>query len=454
MAGPAAVKAKKRSIRDVMNGLGRPRVRIMLALGFASGLPFMLTAATLGYWLRDYGTSLKAIGFISWVGLAYSFKFLWAPIVDRVTPPGLGWLGRRRSWALLTQLVLGAGLIGMAIIGPQGGLGALGAAALVVAFASATQDIAIDALRIEAAEDDEELGLFTGAFQLGYRLAVLASDALILIVAQHFGWPLSYGLMAALMLIGVTATLLQKEPAAAEKAMTKQRPLWTPRGLGDAIVGPFVSFFKTYGLMALVMLFMITLYRLPEFLMGPMATPFYHDLGLSKDFVGGIRLTTGLAGTLCGIAGGGLLAAGLGHMRGLMVGAVLQGAAIASFSILAFTGGDPRLFAAVMFFDNFGVGAAGVLLVTYMSSLTSIGYTATQYALLSSTYTWVGKTLKGFSGATVEGLQASHGLMGAYAIFFIGCGLFGLPALLLCLLLQRLRPAEAVATAPDPAPAE
>jgi PAT family beta-lactamase induction signal transducer AmpG len=448
----ATATNKKRGIREVMSGLSRPRVRVMLALGFASGLPFMLTAATLGYWLRDYGTSLKAIGFISWVGLAYSFKFLWAPVVDRVTPPGLGWLGRRRSWALLTQIVLCGGLVAMAVIGPQGGLAALGAAALVVAFASATQDIALDALRIEAAEDDEELGLFTGAFQLGYRLAVLASDALILIAAQHFGWPLSYGLMAVLMLIGVTATLLQKEPAAAEQVLSHQRPLWSPRGLVDAVVGPFVSFFKTYGLMAVVMLLMITLYRLPEFLMGPMATPFYHDLGLSKDFVGGIRLTTGLAGTLCGIAGGGLLAAGLGHVRGLMVGAVLQGAAIASFSLLAIAGGDPRLFAAVMFFDNFGVGAAGVLLVTYMSSLTSIGYTATQYALLSSTYTWVGKTLKGFSGAAVESLQAAHGAMGGYALFFVGCGLFGLPALLLCFLLARM--GAGVGFRSEPAPAE
>jgi PAT family beta-lactamase induction signal transducer AmpG len=437
-----AAPARKKRAGDVVRALGRPRVAVMLALGFSSGLPFMLTAATLGYWLRDEGTSLKAIGFISWVGLAYSFKFLWAPVVDRVTPPGLGFLGRRRSWLILTQAVLAAGLVAMAAIGPAGGLVELGAAALVVAFASATQDIAVDALRIEAAETDEELGLFTGAFQLGYRLAVLASDALILIFAQHFGWPMSYGLMAVLMLVGVGAALTVKEPAAAEKVLAGQRPLWTPRGLFDSIVGPFVSFFTAYGWMALVMLLMITLYRLPEFVMGPMATPFYHDLGFAKDLVGGVRLSAGLAGTLCGIAAGGMLAAGLGHMRGLIVGALLQGFAIASFSLLAVFGGDPRLFAAVMFFDNFGVGAAGVLLVTYMSSLTSLGYTATQYALLSSTYTWVGKILKGFSGVTVESLAATHGLMGAYAIFFVGAGAIGLPALVLCLVLMARRSTE------------
>jgi PAT family beta-lactamase induction signal transducer AmpG len=429
-------KRKPRAL-DVVAGLRRPKVAIMLALGFSSGLPFMLTAATLGYWLRDKGVSLAAIGFISWVGLAYSFKFLWAPIVDGVTPLGFAGLGRRRSWLLLTQAALICGLIAMAVIKPEGGLGVLGAAALFVAVASATQDISVDALRIEAADDEEELGLITGSFQLGYRLAVLCADALVLIFAQHLGWPVAYGIMAALMLIGVTGTLLIKEPARAEQVMADKRPLWTARGLFDGVVGPFVSFFSRYGLLALVMLLMITLYRVPEFVMGPMATPFYHDLGFSKDFVGGIRLSAGLAGTLCGIAGGGLIAAALGRFGGLIVGAVLQGLAIASFSLLAIFGPDPRLFAFVMFCDNFGVGAAGVLLVIYLSSLTSLGYTATQYALLSSTYTWIGKFLKGFSGVMVESLSHGRSLMDAYALFFIGAGAFGLPALVLCLLLAR-----------------
>ena len=432
---------------DVIRGLSRPKVATLLGLGFSSGLPFMLTAATLGYWLRDKGVSLAAIGFISWVGLAYSFKFLWAPIVDGVTPFGLGALGRRRSWLLLTQALLIAGLIAMAVIRPEGGLVVLGAAALFVAVASATQDIAVDALRIEAADDEEELGLITGAFQLGYRLAVLASDALILITAQHLGWPLSYGLMAVLMLIGVACTLLIREPARAEQALVGKRPLWTPRGLFDGVVGPFLSFFRSYGWLALVMLLMITLYRVPEFVMGPMATPFYHDLGFSKDFVGGIRLSAGLAGTFTGIAAAGLVAAALGPARGLIVGAVLQGLAIASFSLLAIFGPDPRLFAAVMFCDNFGVGAAGVLLVIYLSGLTSLGYTATQYALLSSTYTWVGKSLKGFSGLMVETLSHGRSPMEGYALFFMGCGAIGVPALLLCLFLARAQPAHRPAEA-------
>jgi PAT family beta-lactamase induction signal transducer AmpG len=246
--------------------------------------------------------------------------------------------------------------------------------------------------------------------------------------------------MAVLMGVGILSTFLIGEPARAEEALAKARPLWTPSGLGSAVVGPFLSFFRSYGWFALVRLLMITLYRLPEFVMGPMATPFYHDLGFEKAFVGEVRLSAGLAGTLTGITVGGFLAAWLGRMRGLMAGAVLQGLAVASFALLAVFGPDPRLFAAVMFFDNTGVGAAGVLLVTYMSSLTSLGYTATQYALLSSSYTWVGKILKGFSGAVVESLQGSYGLMGGYAVYFVGCGLIGIPALLLCILIAMTRP--------------
>jgi PAT family beta-lactamase induction signal transducer AmpG len=327
----------------------------------------------------------------------------------------------------------------------------LGAAALFVAVTSATQDIVLDALRIEAADNEEELGLFTAAFQLGYRVAVLCSDALILIIASKVGWPLGYVCMAALMLIGITAVLFIKEPVAAERVMQAKKAIWTPGGLYDAVVGPIWQFFKSYGLVGLVMLLMITLYRLPEFMMGPMATPFYHDLGMQKAFVGEVRLSIGLAGTFTGIVVGGLLAAWLGYFRGLIVGAILQGLAVASFALLAVYGGDPRLFGAVMFFDNTGVGAAGVLLVTYMSSLTTLGYTATQYALLSSAYTWVGKILKGFSGSIVEHLAQGRTLMDGYALYFVGCGLIGIPALLLCLLLIKIQPQPPTA-APDEAP--
>ncbi len=437
-------KPRKPGIADVFRALGQPKIAIMLGLGFSSGLPFFLTAATLGYWMRDEGLSLQAIGFLSWVGLAYSFKFLWSPLVDRLDAPWLGRrLGRRRGWMLTTQIVIGCGLLAMALTGPRHGLLALGVAALAVAFASATQDIVVDAWRIEAADDNEELGLLSSAYQLGYRIAIITSDALILFAANHLGWPIAYGLMAVLMTIGMVATFKAMEPARADEVLHEKSaaaPLWTGRGLFDAVVGPFIAFFKTWGRVGLLMLLFISLYRLPEFVMGPMATPLYHDLGISKDLVGAVRGTVGLAASFLGIAFGGLLVARFGYLRALIVGGLLQAIGIASFALLALYGGDPRLFGAVMVMDNFGVSAAGVALVTYMSSLTSLGYTATQYALLSSTYALVGKFLKGFSGAVVEGLHA-HGytLMESYALFFVGAGAIGLPALLLCLWLAAVQ---------------
>jgi MFS transporter, PAT family, beta-lactamase induction signal transducer AmpG len=416
----------------------RPRTLVMLALGFSSGLPFLLVGNTFGYWLRDEGTTLTAIGFISWVGIAYSLKFLWAPLVDRVDAPGLGWLGRRRSWMALAQVFIAFGLVAMAMTGPEPALMTMGAFALVVAFASSTQDIVIDAWRIESAQSGEELGLLSSAYQFGYRIALLATDAWILAIAQRWGWPLSYALYGGLMAVGLIATFVAVEPVSAERAAaegTERLAFW--RRAVDAVVGPFIVFFKHYGVLALLMLTAIALYRLPDFVMGPMANPFYHDIGLTKDMVAAVRTSVGLVAAFAGIAAGGFFALRFGYMRALIVGGVLQAAAIAAFAILSTTGGDIVWFSAVMAGDNFGTSFAGVALVSYMSSLTSRGYTATQYALLASSYALIGKVLKGFSGAIVEGLSAHLGLMEAYAIFFVGAGLAGLPAIVLFILLDR-----------------
>jgi MFS transporter, PAT family, beta-lactamase induction signal transducer AmpG len=426
--------------RDVMASLRQPKVAVMLGLGFSSGLPFFLSGNTLGYWLRDAGTTLAAIGFLSWVGLAYSLKFLWAPIIDRVDAPGFGWLGRRRGWLVVSQLMVAFGLLGIAAAGLKAGLVALGVLALVVAFSSSTQDIVVDAWRIEAAADSDELGLLSSAYQLGYRGALLISDALILITANHWGWPLSYATMAALMAVGVCASLVASEPLRAKavfesKAVTA--PLSSARGFIDAVIGPFTEFFRVYGWLAVLMLAMISFYQLPEFVMGPMANPFYHDLGLSKDAVGTVRASIGLVASLAGIAAGGFSALRFGYLKTLIAGVVIKILVIANFATLAYTGPDIRVFGAVMFADNFGVGFAGVALVTYMSSLTSLGYTATQYALLSSAYTYVGKFAKGFSGVMVERLTVGRTLLDAYGLFFIGAGLLGLPALVLCIFLAR-----------------
>jgi PAT family beta-lactamase induction signal transducer AmpG len=436
-ADAAAAPRRKRTALEVLAELRQPKVSVMLALGFASGLPFLLTANTFGYWLRDSGTSLKAIGFISWVGLAYTFKYLWAPVVDRVDVPLLGRLGRRRGWMVFTQGLVIAGLVGMAAVGPGGGLTAIGAFALLVAFASATQDINIDAWRIEAASDADEQGLLTSAYQLGYRVALLVTDALVIAAAARIGWPMSYVAMAVLMAIGVGAALFAMEPARAEAALQGKAPLWTPRGFFDAVVGPFVEFFAKHKAVGLVMLLAVALYRLPDFVMGPMYNPYYHDLGLTKDTVALVRGSMGLVATFAGIALGGLCAIRLGVFRALMIGVLLEGVGTAAFALLALHVDMPT-FAAVMSLDSFAQAFAGVALVAYMSSLTSLGYTATQYALLSSTYAFLGKFLKGFSGAAVEALTPSHGLIGAYATAFIGTGLMAIPPALLFLLLWRL----------------
>jgi len=430
----------------------RPKTVAMLLLGFSSGLPFLLVGNTFGYWLRDEHTSLTAIGFLSWVGIAYSLKFLWAPLMDRVDLPLFRRLGHRRGWMMFSQIVIGLALFAMAGTGAKAGLAQLGAFALVVAFASSTQDIVVDAWRIESADNGEEQGLLASAYQFSYRLALLAADSLILIVAAAVGWRISYGIYGACMAVGIIATWFAKEPERADALMKdkeREAPIWTARGFFDAVVGPFIVFFRAHGWLALVMLAAISLYRLPDFIMGPMANPYYHDIGLSKQTVGAVRGSIGLIATFAGIAAGGFCSLKLGYMRALIIGGILQAAAIVAYASLAFAGASIPLFALVMAGDNFGISFAGVALVAYMSSLTHIGYTATQYALLSSTYAWLGKILKGFSGAEVERLSATHGLIHAYGFFFIACGLAGVPAVLLFAALdywhRRKQPAPAAA---------
>jgi PAT family beta-lactamase induction signal transducer AmpG len=419
-----------------------PRVLTMLALGFSSGLPYNLIGNTLGYWLRDEHTSLKAIGFISWITLVYSWKFLWSPFLDRMTVPVAGRLGQRRGWILLAQLGVGAGLVSIALLGTAHGLVALGALALAVAFAAATQDTAIDAWRIESATGRDDLGLLTSAYTFGFRSALLGTEAVILPIAQRIGWNAAYIAYAMLIVIGIIACFCATEPAQADKVLHEKQasaPLSSARGIFDAIAGPFIAFFKAHGANAVLMLLAISLFQLPNFVSGPMYNPMYVDLGLTKDMVGAVRGSFGLVGVFLGVAAGGYLSLKLGLMRAVMVGCLAQMLGTALYAVLPYAH-DPVTFAVVMALDNFSIGLAGVTLVAYMSSLTSLGYTATQYAFLSSAYTWAGKFLKGFSGALVEAMAPHLGLMNAYAAFFIGCGLIGVPALILFTLLARRNP--------------
>ncbi len=430
---------RKVGYREVVKALSQPRVLITLLLGFGSGLPFLLTGATLSIWLAEGDVALSAIGFISWVGLAYSFKFIWAPVVDRFDVPLLGRLGRRRGWMILSQVMVGLALIAMAIIGPEGGLTQLGIAALVTAFASATQDIVVDAWRIETAENDEDLGLLTAAYQLGYRFAILAGNALILFFATWFGWNGAYAIWGAAMAIAVTATLFAKEPLDRREiaAATGGAAPWTLRGIFDAIVGPFINFLQTHKSAAILMLLAISLYRLPDFVMGPMVGPFYIDLGLTKEAIGAMRLSVGLVASFVGIAAGGLSAVRFGFGPTLLLGAFIGPMSNLGYTLMAIAGLSTPMFGGVLFVENFSEGFAGAALVAYMSSLTGIGYTATQYALLSSFYALLGKFLKGFSGVIVEGLQQTHPEMVAYAMFFAGTAAVGIPAVVLCWFLER-----------------
>ena len=303
----------------------------------------------------------------------------------------------------------------------------------------------IDAWRIESASDNDELGLLSSAYQFGFRVALLATDAVILAAAEHFGWSFSYALYGALMAVGLAATFLSPEPARADAVMDAKAhvaPIYTLRGLWDAVAGPFIAFFATYGWIALLMLVAISFYRVPDFVMGPMVNPYYHDIGLTKDTVAAVRGSFSFLASLAGIAAGGFCALRFGYIRALIMGGILQALAIAAFAVLAYSKTDIGTFIAVMIFDSVATSFAGVALVSYMSSLTSLGYTATQYALLASSYTFLGKFLKGLSGQVVEWLSAGGDLMHAYAVFFVGCGLVGIPGVILFVILARIHTAR------------
>jgi PAT family beta-lactamase induction signal transducer AmpG len=438
---------------DVLRALSRPKVAIMLVLGFSSGLPFMLIGNTLGFWLAEDGIKLALIGFTSWIGLTYTVKFVFGAVVDRLRPPLLGSLGRRRGWMIATQFGVGAGLIGMSFVDPRLHIAGLIAFGLLAGVSAAAQDTVIDAWRIESAADADELGLLTAAYSLGFRVALIATEAWILLLATAIGWPFAYAIFGGLMSLGIAASLLAKEPARADIVMEDRsdRGRLDPFRAGlDAVAGPFVAFFRAHGAAAAaLMLGTITLYHLCDYLRGPMSNPYYLALGIHKPQIAYIRTTLGLAGSFAGIALGGWSALRLGNRTSLIVGAILQPLAVAAFAILGFHRSDFDLlaigpfhvsaFATVMTCDSIVMAYSGVALVAFMSTLTSLGYTATQYALLTSALTWTGKTLKGFSGAIVEGLQHGRTLLDAYALFYLLSAAIGLPAIVLCLMASRSR---------------
>lgn len=427
-----------------------PRVAAMLFLGFSAGLPFMLVFSTLSAWLREVGIERATIGMLSWVGIIYSIKFFWAPVVDRLPLPILKrLLGRRRSWMLLAQAGIALGLFNIAHLDPVGHLGVLAALALLVAFSSATQDIAIDAWRIEAAPQPMQ-GVMAAAYQLGYRVAIMVGSAGALWVAADYGWMAAYTAMAAMVGVGIATTLVIPEPeprVAAETLMQERRVIdwlerkahWpaSARELGawfvGAVVCPFVDFFTRYGTkLAVIMLAFIASYRLTDFTMGVMANPFYLDVGYTLKEIAAVAKLFGLVSSLVGVVVGGVAVARLGTVRSLAFGSIAVIASNLMFMLLAFQE-HPSLtgLAVVVSADNLAMGIAGTSLIAYLSSLTSASYTATQYALFSSMYALPGKLLMGTSGFVVDAV--------GYPWFFVYTSSLGVPALVLLFYLARAR---------------
>lgn len=432
--------APRRSWGQALRVYGEPASLRMLALGFSAGLPLLLVLGTLSFWLREAGIDRTTIGYLSWVGLAYAFKWVWAPLVDRLPLPGLTRaLGRRRSWLLLSQLLVMGGLAGMAFNDPRVALAPMVWCALFVAFGSATQDIALDAFRIESADADRQAAL-SATYQTGYRLAMIWAGAGVLWVAaraespdaagayQHGAWQVAYLVMAASMLVGTVTVLLSREPAPRPLPPARNAAEW----LRGALIEPFADFIRRYRWQAALLLSLIALYRISDVVMGIMANPFYVDMGYTKDEVAAVSKVFGVVATLAGAFVGGVLSMRLGVMRVLMLGAVLSALSNLLFAWLGLQGHSVPLLMAVVTADNLSGGIASAAFIAYLSSLTNVQYSATQYALFSSMMLLAPKWIAGFSGRFVD----AYG----YTDFFVGTALLGLPVLGLVALASRVKP--------------
>jgi PAT family beta-lactamase induction signal transducer AmpG len=401
-------------------------------------LPLLLVLGTLSFWLREAGIDRTTIGYLSWVGLAYAFKWLWAPLVDRLPIPFLtARLGRRRSWLLLSQFAILIGLVAMSFNDPQRALTPVVWGALAVAFGSATQDIALDAYRIESADASRQAAL-AAAYQTGYRLAMIWAGAGVLWIAaraqdpalaayQHGAWQTAYLVMAASMVLGVVTVLLSPEPIARPMIPARSALDW----LHSALVAPFADFVQRYRWQAVLILALIGTYRISDVVMGIMANPFYVDMGYSKDEVAAVTKIYGVIMTLVGAFVGGALALRLGVMRVLMLGAVLSAASNLLFAALSTRGHDLMGLIWVISADNLAGGVASAAFIAYLSSLTNVNYSATQYALFSSMMLLLPKFVAGYSGRYVDAFGYSH--------FFVATALLGLPVLLLVALTSRAK---------------
>lgn len=450
-APPAAEAPSSLPWRDALKVYLEPATLRMLALGFSAGLPLLLVLGTLSFRLREAGIDRTTIGFLSWVGLAYGFKWVWAPLVDRVpVPPFTTLLGRRRGWLILAQIAVIAGLCGMAFNDPRNGLPPLVWCAVLVAFGSATQDIALDAFRIESAATRKQAAL-AAAYQTGYRLAMIWAGAGVLWIAawaevpglsgyQNGAWKFAYLVMAGSMAVGVITVLLSPEPVRTALPKPRSAGEW----LESVLIEPFADFIRRYKWQAMLILALIAVYRISDVVMGIMANPFYVDMGFTKDEVATVSKIYGVIMTLVGAFVGGVLSMRLGVMRVLMLGAVLSAASNLLFAGLATRGHDLTALVLVVSADNLAGGIASAAFIAYLSSLTNVSYSATQYALFSSLMLLLPKFIAGYSGAFVDAF--------GYHAFFVGTAALGVPVLLLVALASRTYTnGAAKPNSPDPA---
>lgn len=420
--------AEKHGWRDLL----QEKVLVIFFLGFSSGLPFPLVYATLTAWLEDAGLERSAISTFAWLGFAYSLKFVWAPFVDSLKLPVLTRVfGRRRAWMLLAQLSIGVSLLVLSGIDPAARTGAFALVALAVAFSSATQDIVVDAYRIESAEDEMQ-GVLAAAYQYGYRISLLLSMAGALYLADFADWSLTYSAMAGCMVIGILTTLWCREPDVGRIESSYKGDTYVAKmrsWFEHSVAEPFADFFKRFGSFLFVILIFVSLYRISDYVLGILANPFYLDIGFTKSEVATVAKVYGLWMTLLGVGAGGWAVLKFGVARCLVIATTLIMSTNLFFAAMALTGPKLWMLAVTITADNIAQGLSGTVLIAYLSSLTNRDFTATQYALLSSLMALLPKFLAGFSG----NVQESLGWFG----FFMYAAAMGIPAILLAFVVAR-----------------
>ena len=395
----------------------------MVFLGFSAGLPHPLLFATLTLWLASAEVSISEITMFGWVGIIYAIKFLWAPMLDRLRLPGLtSLIGQRRSWMLLTQAIILVGLIYMSFLQPESDLIFLAYMSIIVAFASASQDVAIDAYRIEIAESKFQ-AVLGASYQLGYRISALTSGAGALYLASFYDWKLTYQIMSMFMLVGIMTVIMI--PESTKPFEKNNNSGW----LKKTLIEPFAEFFKRNGYWSLFLLMFIAIYRVSDLIIGIAANPFYADLGFNLSEIATVTKVFGFTITIIGAFIGGLTVARFGISKLLIVSSILL--TVTNLFFLFLNNAGPSLPALVLTIsaDNFALGFSGTVFIAFLSSLTSRYFTASQYALFSSVMFLPGITLSGFSGQIIE----SSG----WPTLFIYSALLGIPSIACSLLIVK-----------------